>query len=120
MYNRFLWVGGLFILTYLVTSLTFSKPTPNAPTPARTLPTLTSEEFKQTVKQMDAQTQSTLDQTLAKLLGSSSNPSALMTPASAPSRSTPTPAYATPPDTNTYISTPAPASSGGGLNPYIN
>lgn len=117
MYNRLLSMGGLFILTYLVTSLAFSKPAPPLPEPpARPMPILTSEEFKQTVKQMNTQTQSKLDMALAKLLGSSTPNAQIMPAPAAPATVSSTPQAAT---TTTPVYT-APASSGTGLNPYAN
>jgi hypothetical protein len=119
MYNRLLLVGGLFLLTYLVTSLTFSQTTqPQPGAPVRPAPVLTAEEFKQTVTQMNAQTQSKLDMTLARLLGSSAPNAAPMqsTPAASTSGSS-TPQPATTTTTPVYT---APASSGTGYNPYAN
>jgi len=124
MSNRFLWVGGLFILSYLVTSLTFSKPAPTSSASAPPLPVLSADAFNQQVKQMDQQTQAALDATLAKLLGSStsSSTSTTMMPASVPvsKQSAPPSEPASPPDSTTFTTTPAPSGSGQVLNPYIN
>lgn len=104
---------GLLILTPLMTSLALGQPLPAAPTQERLKPALTSDEFKQKVAQLDAQTQSKLDAAIAKLLGSKQSIGA------APTKAPPT--ANTSSETQTTVSspedtTPAPTSSGSGLN----
>lgn len=123
MYNRLSLIGGLFLLTFLVTTLTFSKPlssTPNAPTPP--LPVLTSDEFKSQVKQLNDKTQKSLDMALEKLLGSPPKNTSSMMPISTPAPSTPsvTTTTTTTEPVSTPAPTPAPESSSSGFNPYSN
>ncbi len=125
---RLVFIGlfALFINLFIPFAADGKSPTETPDqTPGTTLPVLTSEEFKQTVTQLNAQTQRGLDATLSKLLGATSQPMGTAAMPAMPEKMPQTlpeaQAPASPPAENTTIATPSPpASSGSGLNPYVN
>ncbi len=122
MYNfRLKAAGALLVLTCLMTSPSFCEPPANKATQATPpKPPLPVNEFKQKVAQLDGETQSKLDSTIAKLLGSSQSKTAGtgMPPPKPAAISSESQSPASSSESMTPSTTPS--SSSEGFNPYAN